>query len=71
MSTLNWNTYRQQLTVRIGEIAEFSPDTIKGYRALTAAARPKTVPQAFKVMFFVTDMFIIIFLSLFGGSWCR
>jgi AhpD family alkylhydroperoxidase len=39
MSTLNWNTYRQQLTVRIGEIAEFSPDTIKGYRALTAAGQ--------------------------------
>src|SRR5437899_11901144 len=39
MSTLNWNTYRQQLTVRIGEIAEFSPDTIKGYQALTAAGQ--------------------------------
>jgi len=32
MSMLDWNTYRQQLTVRIGEIAKLSPDTIKATR---------------------------------------
>ena len=39
MSMLDWNTYRQQLTVRIGEIAKLSPDTIKGYQALSAAGQ--------------------------------
>jgi AhpD family alkylhydroperoxidase len=39
MAMLEWNTYRQQLTVRIGEIARLSPDTIKGYQALTAAGQ--------------------------------
>jgi AhpD family alkylhydroperoxidase len=37
MAMLDWNSYRQQLTVRIGEIARLSPDTIKGYQALSAA----------------------------------
>jgi AhpD family alkylhydroperoxidase len=37
VAMLEWNNYRQQLTVRIGEIAKLSPDTIKGYQALTAA----------------------------------
>ena len=39
MAMLEWNTYRQQLTVRIGEIAKLSPDTIRGYQALTAAGQ--------------------------------
>ena len=39
MSMLDWNTYRQQLAVRIGEIAKISPDTIQGYQILGAAAR--------------------------------
>ena len=39
MAMLDWNTYRQHLTVRIGEIAKLSPDTIKGYQALTAAGQ--------------------------------
>ena len=39
MAMLDWNNYRQQLTVRIGEIAKLSPDTIKGYQALTAAGQ--------------------------------
>jgi AhpD family alkylhydroperoxidase len=37
MAMLDWNTYRQQLVGRISEIAKLSPDTIKGYQALTAA----------------------------------
>jgi len=39
MAMLDWNAYRQHLTVRIGEIAKLSPDTIKGYQALTAAGQ--------------------------------
>src|ERR1700726_3483051 len=39
MSMLDWNTYRQQLTARIGEIAKLSPGTIKGYQALSAAGQ--------------------------------
>lgn len=37
MAMLDWNSYRQQLTVRIGEIARLSPDTVKGYQALSGA----------------------------------
>jgi AhpD family alkylhydroperoxidase len=39
MSMLDWNTYRQQLIVKVGEIAKLSPDTIKGYQALSAAGQ--------------------------------
>ena len=39
MSMLDWNTYRQQLTARVGEIAKMSPDTIKGYQTLSAAGQ--------------------------------
>jgi AhpD family alkylhydroperoxidase len=41
MAMLDWNSYRKQLTLRIGEIARLSPDTIKGYQTLSAAG-PKT-----------------------------
>jgi hypothetical protein len=37
MVMLEWNSFRQKIKVRIGEIARLSPDTIKGYQALTAA----------------------------------
>jgi AhpD family alkylhydroperoxidase len=39
MSMLDWNTYRQQLIVKVGEIAKLSPDTIKGYQVLSAAGQ--------------------------------
>ena len=39
MALLEWNNYRQQLTVRIGEIAKLSPDTMRGYQALSAAGQ--------------------------------
>jgi AhpD family alkylhydroperoxidase len=39
MSMLDWNAYRQQLTVKVGEIARLSPDTVKGYQALSAAGQ--------------------------------
>ena len=39
MAMFDWNAYRQHLTVRIGEIAKLSPDSIKGYHALTAAGQ--------------------------------
>ena len=35
----DWNAYRQQLNGRMGEIAKLSPDTIKGYQALSAAGQ--------------------------------
>jgi AhpD family alkylhydroperoxidase len=35
----DWNGYRQQLTVRIGEIAKLSPDTVKGYVTISAAGQ--------------------------------
>jgi AhpD family alkylhydroperoxidase len=39
IAMLEWNNYRQQLTVRIGEIAKLSPETIRGYRMLSAAGQ--------------------------------
>lgn len=39
MSMLDWNAYRQQLLARVGEMAKISPDTIKGYQALSAAGQ--------------------------------
>jgi AhpD family alkylhydroperoxidase len=39
MALLERNNYRQQLTVRIGEIAKLSPDTMRGYQALSAAGQ--------------------------------
>lgn len=34
---LDWNTYRQQLAERIGDLGKLSPDTIRGYRGLGQA----------------------------------
>lgn len=34
---LDWNDYQQQLLTTIGEIAALSPDTVRGYRALSEA----------------------------------
>ena len=34
---LNWLDYRKQLTGRIGEFAKLSPETVKGYQALSKA----------------------------------
>lgn len=34
---LDWNGYREQLIETIGKIARLSPDTVKGYSALSAA----------------------------------
>ena len=39
MSMLDWNAYRQQLTVKVGEIARLSPDTVKGYVTLGAGQK--------------------------------
>jgi diguanylate cyclase (GGDEF)-like protein len=33
----DWNEYRQQLLITIGEMAKISPDTVRGYRALSDA----------------------------------
>jgi AhpD family alkylhydroperoxidase len=34
----DWNGYRQQLVETIGEIAQLSPDTVRGYSVLGAAS---------------------------------
>jgi AhpD family alkylhydroperoxidase len=34
---MDWNTYRQQLTSGVGAVAKLSPDTVKGYGALSQA----------------------------------
>jgi AhpD family alkylhydroperoxidase len=34
---LDWLQYRNELTKRIGEIGSLSPDTLKGYQALSGA----------------------------------
>ena len=36
---LDWNDYRKQLASRVKEIGQLSPDTIKGYMALSAAGQ--------------------------------
>jgi AhpD family alkylhydroperoxidase len=38
---LNWIDYRQELFGRIGEIAKLSPDTVRGYQALSSAGQKK------------------------------
>ena len=34
---VDWNGYRQQLVETIGKIARLSPETVKGYKTLSAA----------------------------------
>jgi len=36
---LDWNAYRAELMTRIGEIGALSPDTVRGYQALSGAAQ--------------------------------
>lgn len=36
---LDWNEYRKQLATEVKEIGQLSPDTIKGYMALSAAGQ--------------------------------
>jgi hypothetical protein len=36
---VDWNEYQQQLMATIGEIATLSPDTVKGYQALSGAGQ--------------------------------
>ena len=37
MTMLNWTEYRSQILARVGEISKLSPDTVKGYTALSSA----------------------------------
>jgi AhpD family alkylhydroperoxidase len=37
MPMLDWNTYRGQLLAGVGEMGRLSPETIKGYMALSGA----------------------------------
>src|SRR3546814_3701732 len=34
---LNWEEYHSQLMTRIGDVAQLSPDTVKGYATLSGA----------------------------------
>ncbi|MFJ7566202.1 carboxymuconolactone decarboxylase family protein [Herminiimonas sp. NPDC097707] len=34
---LDWNDYQKQLLTRIGEVGKLSPDTVRGYQALSNA----------------------------------
>src|SRR5918996_2823861 len=36
---LDWNGYRKQLAVGVKEVGQLSPDTLKGYMALSAAGQ--------------------------------
>jgi len=36
---LNWNDYKQQVLAGVGDIARVSPEFIKGYQGLSAAAK--------------------------------
>ncbi|MEZ2128540.1 MULTISPECIES: carboxymuconolactone decarboxylase family protein [unclassified Sinorhizobium] len=36
---LDWKEYRTELLGRIGELAKITPDTVKGYQALSAAGQ--------------------------------
>ena len=38
MSMLDWNEYHKQVLAGVGEIGRMSPDTVKGYQALSAAS---------------------------------
>ena len=38
MSMMDWNGYRQQVIAGVGGFAKLSPDTVKGYGALSGAA---------------------------------
>jgi AhpD family alkylhydroperoxidase len=37
MHMLDWNAYRQQLVAAVGGLAKLSPETVRGYTALSAA----------------------------------
>ncbi|RXG92076.1 carboxymuconolactone decarboxylase family protein [Bradyrhizobium zhanjiangense] len=34
---LDWKTYQRELLARIGDVGKLSPETVQGYRALSAA----------------------------------
>ncbi len=36
---MDWNAYRQQLKSTIGQLAHLSPDTLRGYQALSGAGQ--------------------------------
>ncbi|XYD06674.1 carboxymuconolactone decarboxylase family protein [Methylobacterium sp. NMS12] len=39
MHMIDWNTYRQQVTAGVGQFAKLSPDTVRGYGALSTAGQ--------------------------------
>ncbi|UHC20055.1 carboxymuconolactone decarboxylase family protein (plasmid) [Methylobacterium currus] len=39
MSMMDWNAYRQQITAGVGGLAKLSPETVRGYGALSSAGQ--------------------------------
>lgn len=39
MPMMDWNTYRQQVVAGVGSLAKLSPDTVRGYVALSGAGQ--------------------------------
>ena len=39
MSMMDWNAYRQQVVAGVGGLAKLSPDTVRGYVALSGAGQ--------------------------------
>jgi AhpD family alkylhydroperoxidase len=40
---LDWNEYRKQLTARVKQLGQLSPDTVKGYVELSSAGSKKNL----------------------------
>lgn len=39
MHMLDWNTYRNQVTLGVAALGKLSPDTVRGYTAISGAGR--------------------------------
>ena len=39
MHMMDWNTYRQQVLTGVGTLSKLSPETVKGYAALSGAGQ--------------------------------
>ncbi|GJD66961.1 carboxymuconolactone decarboxylase family protein [Methylobacterium frigidaeris] len=39
MSMMDWNTYRQQITAGVSGLAKLSPETVRGYGALSSVGQ--------------------------------
>ncbi|MHC2086433.1 hypothetical protein [Methylobacterium sp. CM6244] len=39
MNMMDWNSYRQQITAGVSRFAKLSPETVRGYGALSTAGQ--------------------------------